>query len=59
MIAFLVFSGHMEPVNNDTKDTTLGLIFSGTNFWKIAMDIINSTLSKDNKHRMLRLLRLA
>lgn len=50
----------MEPVSKDTKNTTLDLILSETSsFWKTAMEIINSTLSKDDKRHMLRILRLA
>ena len=56
----LVFSGYIEPVSKDTKDTKIDLILSETySFWKTTMEIINSTLSKANKRRMLRILRLA
>ena len=50
----------MEPVSKDTKNTTLDLIlYETSSFWKTAMEIINSTLSKDDKRHMLRILRLA
>ena len=56
----LVFSGYIDPVSKDTKDTKIDLILSETySFWKTTMEIINSTLSKANKRRMLRILRLA
>ena len=43
-----MFSGYIETVNKDTsRDAT-------SSFWKLAMEIIHSTLlSKDNKRHML------